>query len=564
MTRPRIDPVLGAATAVALGLRLWGLGYGLPHVYNPDESAIMLRAVGLAETGLNPGNFLYPTFYFYVLAAATGGLFAVQFALGIVDSIAAFESQFWSDPSAFYLTGRTLSALAGTLTVPVVYALGRRTGGVAVARIAATLMAVAYVPVRDAHFVKHDVPVTLLVACTVLAAHDVWRSGTRRSVVAASAIAGMSFATHYYAVFAIVPVAAALALRARDEAGALGRNGWIALATFGAVFFCLSPYVLLDIDTALRDIAANRTIVVDRARETFGLFGSGIEQLRLVATLGAGPLLLAAAVAGALLLGAGQPALAVWLLAFPAVFFVFISNSWPFGRSGNPLYPFLALCAAVAIERVAWAPRARRRLGPASGPWLAAALTLACAAQPLWHSAVLDRLMTRDDTRTVALDWIVRHVPAGAAVAVEPYSVPLAPTREWLADTLRASRGSLDRAGYRFRAQLERADYPSPAYRLFHLGEGGMDQDKRYLTPTARLGGPGGADPDRPSYFVLKRFTRDETSPLRDELRRHGRLIHAVSPFVGDGFEAQLPDFDVRPSTTVARPGPIVEIWARP
>ena len=58
--------------AVALGLRLIGLRYGLPYVYNPDEVSIMSRALAFAKGDLNPHNFLYPSLYFYVLFAWEG------------------------------------------------------------------------------------------------------------------------------------------------------------------------------------------------------------------------------------------------------------------------------------------------------------------------------------------------------------------------------------------------------------------------------------------------------------------------------------------------------------
>ena len=57
---------------LALALRVVGLQYGLPAVYNPDEVAIMARALSFAKGTLNPHNFLYPTFYFYVLFAWVG------------------------------------------------------------------------------------------------------------------------------------------------------------------------------------------------------------------------------------------------------------------------------------------------------------------------------------------------------------------------------------------------------------------------------------------------------------------------------------------------------------
>ena len=73
----RWTPWLIAALVVGTTLRLIGLGYGLPHVYNPDEVAIMNRAMGLAQNRLNPHNFLYPTLYFYALFVWEGAWFVI-------------------------------------------------------------------------------------------------------------------------------------------------------------------------------------------------------------------------------------------------------------------------------------------------------------------------------------------------------------------------------------------------------------------------------------------------------------------------------------------------------
>ncbi len=74
--RSRTWLALTALCALAFGLRVVGLQYGLPAVYNPDEVSIMARALGFARGTLNPHNFLYPTFYFYVLFAWVGGYLA--------------------------------------------------------------------------------------------------------------------------------------------------------------------------------------------------------------------------------------------------------------------------------------------------------------------------------------------------------------------------------------------------------------------------------------------------------------------------------------------------------
>jgi len=214
------DPVLVAVFAVGLGLRVAGLSHALPDVYNPDEVSILSRALGLGSGDLNPHNFLYPSLFFYVLAAATGVLAGFQWAIGQVSSLGAFEARFWQDPSPVYLAARLLVALAGALTVPATYAVARRVGGIQVARVAATLMAVAYVPVRDAHVVKHDVPATLLILLAVLASWRVWKSGRVLDYLLAGVSAGVAASFHYYGVYAVVPIVAAHGLRSGVTPGA--------------------------------------------------------------------------------------------------------------------------------------------------------------------------------------------------------------------------------------------------------------------------------------------------------------------------------------------------------
>jgi hypothetical protein len=551
------DPVLIGALALGAVLRVWGLGYGLPHVYNPDEVSILSRALALGQGTLNPQNFVYPSLYFYVLAAAAGASFAVQYLLGLTTSLAAFEASFWQDPSDIYLLARSLSAAAGILTVAAVYALGQRVGGRPPARLAALFMAVAYIPVRDAHFVKHDVAVTLVLVLVALAAWHIWQHGRTRHYVAGGALAGLAFALHYYAAFAVVPVIVAHLLRAGLRPAALAdRRPWLAAAVFCLVFAAGSPYLLIELPQALEDIRANRQIVVDRSLDTYGVFGGAWVHAQILVQQGAGLPLLLAVVFGAGAIVQRSAATALWLFSFPVTFFLFISNAWPYGRLQNPLYPFLAVAAAAGIL---WITRQfpRPRL-------TVAALTLACMLQPAMLAVLMNHLMTQTDTRTLAREWIHTHVPAGAGIAVQPYSVPLTPDRDWLAEVVRRQTGTLANAGYRTRRQLARSPYPAPAYRLIHLGVGGLDEDKIFRDP-AELIAPGGLDRlrrDEVSIVVLKRFVVPEADPLRDRVRAEGRLLFRASPF-RDGEEgvAQLPDYDIRPSLDVVRPGPIIEIW---
>ena len=221
--------LLLALLALAEWLRATGLSFGLPAVYNPDEVAIMSRALGFAKGDLNPHNFLYPTFYFYVLFAWVGGWFAFSWLTGAVASLGAFQTQFFLDPSGVYHAGRMLGVACGVATVWLTWILGARMAGWRAGACAALLMAVAPTAVRDAHYVKHDVPVTLAIVAAMVvlvrlarvgeAANAVVEPPSRAALAGAGAACGVAFSTHYYAIFLALPLALAVAARL----GAFGR-----------------------------------------------------------------------------------------------------------------------------------------------------------------------------------------------------------------------------------------------------------------------------------------------------------------------------------------------------
>ena len=558
--RGRLDPILLTALGIGLLLRLSGIGHSLPHVYNPDEVSILSRALGLAGGDLNPHNFLYPSLYFYALAAAVGAYAVVAMAAGQIHALAQFEAQFWQDPTSVYLAGRLLSVVAGVLTIWAVYRLALRVGDRMLARVAAILMAVAYVPARDAHFIKHDVPATLLITAAVLASWWVWQRGRTRDYVIAGAWVGLAFALHYPAVIASVALVAAHVLRTRRSPlrDLLGPRLWLAGLTSVAVFALCSPYVLIDFTTALRDIQANRAIIVERAQQTYGMFGSAIPQFDILRTQGAGLAWLLATAIGCVALARKSASAFVWLASFPVAFLLFISNTWPFGRTANPLYPFLAVMGAAGVVWVS------RRFGRFAMPALIV-VTAVVMAQPLVSAVRFDDLVAQTDTRTLAMRWIESHVTAGDGVAVEPYSVQLQTTREQLTVALQASGIQPNRIGRRSRTLLARSPYPSPAYRLFYIGERGMDEDKIYIPPEA-FSRPF-YDPTQAAtcvdYIVLKSDAPRGANPLSPIVARYATLVHTESPFAADASpdEGFMPDFDVKPSFGVERPGPTIDIW---
>jgi hypothetical protein len=552
---------------LALAIRVYGLRYGLPAVYNPDEVAIMSRTLAFGKWDFNPHNFLYPSFYFYALFAWEGLTAVLAVATRSVESFGAFQREFFLDPTRVFVAGRLLTALLGAGTAVATGVLGSRVtsiGGRLTGVFGALLLAVAPLHVLNSHYVKHDVPVTFLIVLAYLAFDRLWnesdlppeggnvKSTNRGSLIAAAAITGVAFSTHYYAIFLALPLAWSAARGARDRGDAIRRIA-IAAAVSGAVFFLLSPFILVEPATALRDIRANRQIVVDRAVDNLGYLSSAARYGSLLLFDTSGPIAALLALVGVGLALRRDPGRALWLLAFPLPFLLFIASTFPASRYLVPLVPFIAVFAAIAVTEI-WA---KHRL-------VAQTLFVAAFATAGFESLGTGAFIRQTDTRTLALDYIRTAIPSGATILTQPYSVPLEPTADVLREAVSRSGQEMPT---KTRLQIAREPYPVPAYRLIYLGRG-MDVDKLYL-PYEALN-QDALRRENVAFLVLKRYNdgAPATMSLLAALAGKGRRIAVFSPysrFAGaDGTpqaEPFLHNSDARITAALERPGPVVEIW---
>src|SRR5437016_5798561 len=138
--------------AAGLWLRLWGLSYGLPHpLARPDEEVLVARLLGCDAGDPHPHWFMYPTFYLYLLYGWVKALVLAAHALGLAPATALADLA-RRDPARLYLLARSLSVVLGTLAIAVGFILARALWDARAGLLAALLLAVAFLHVRDSHF----------------------------------------------------------------------------------------------------------------------------------------------------------------------------------------------------------------------------------------------------------------------------------------------------------------------------------------------------------------------------------------------------------------------------
>jgi Dolichyl-phosphate-mannose-protein mannosyltransferase len=384
---------------VAAGLRLWGINFGLPALYRPDEDVTVGRAMGIFHGILDPHFADWPHLYFYVAAAWLAPLRLIGLVQG---------------QASGYLWVRVLDALLGSLTVLLVFEFGRRAYGWLAGFLGAAALTVAFLHVRDSHFATLDIPLTLACVAALYIAYRTIHSGGVRPLLLNGISLGVAASLKYNGALVFAGIAAAQVLRARVERTRWPRIlAWLGLvAAVGIVTLAItSPFLVLDPGMTQHGIGY---IFAHLGKATAPAIGW--VQLSVALWSGIDPALVLLAIVGVAYAAWRRQPADVVILTFLAVYVLLIgAGRSVFFRYADPMIPFLLLVSgralAVLVERTAGGRT--RQLA------LAVALVLIGVA-PLVHDVRYDLLIQQQDTRTLAFDWLAQHVPAGSRAAV-PY-----------------------------------------------------------------------------------------------------------------------------------------------
>ncbi len=293
---PRILPIL--IVLLAAVVRIHGVRWGLPDVF--EEATPLRRAWEMWGWGpsrgldLNPHFFNYPSLTIYLQLLGQGILYLLLAAAGRIHGTIDFRVLYITDPTPFLIMGRAITILFAVGTVGVVYAIGKRIGGLACAVTAALLLALNPLHMAQSVVVEVDVPLTFFVALclfyvlripparggqTVPRDDQSSRTPIWRNYAMAGLAAGLAASAKYTGAFLILPLLAGhlIARRegSREKKKPARKPGWNLLLLSGGVaiaaFAVTSPFVFLDPKTFWHDLSFERTHM------RLGQFGSGDE-----------------------------------------------------------------------------------------------------------------------------------------------------------------------------------------------------------------------------------------------------------------------------------------------
>jgi len=474
---------------------------------------------------LNPGYFINPPAYTYVLHAAFQLAYGSREAVG--DALAA-------DPTGPFTLARVIAALLGTLAVGLLTWAGARLFDRRTALVAGLALAVAFLPVHYSHLALNDVPTLAPLALGLVGVAGIHRRGRLADYALAGAGLGVACATKYTAGALLVAILAV----ARTPRG-LGVAGAAALAGF----LVANPYALLDFP-AFREGLSKQS---DAANDGAGKLGmteeNGLLYYLGTLTWGLGWVPALAALLGVAALARTDRRLALALAGPPLLLLLFLGvQDRFFARWLLPAYPFLCLLAAHGA--LAFLPRGRRALVP-----VAAALL---AAQGLVYSVHNDRVLAREDTRGLVREWLVANVAPGAKVVVEPVFPD-----QWATDPGRPHPATGNGARWRkwptsrsFGRVVKLEDYERttrPGLVNAYVGAGYC-----WVVTGSTQYGRAFAEPEEVPQAIR----------YYAELRRRGEVVHRVTPWepgerVPFSFDFSFNAYPL----AYARPGPEVVVY---
>lgn len=408
ISRPLAWAGLSLVVLLGLMLRGYGLNFGLPANFHPDEvpkvNAIMRM---VAQGNLDPGYFLHPSLLLY----CTYGMTKLLLAFG-------YDATFRE--TAFF-AGRVVSLTAGVASIPLLYAIGSLLFKRVVGLSGALLLAVFPLHVTCSRYLKEDALLTFWILTTVLCVVCAVRKERPWLLIFSGLAAGITAGTKYSGMLIGLTALGAPWIVSRKV---IPDKRYLTYAILGLAlipigFFITTPYSVFNSEIFLRDFRSEsrhmqtgHTTAIDSWSQLWMyhfarslLPGMGYV-CALAAVASVGFLLRKRRIEGLVIVGL------VCLYYLPAEYVKAKPAPQP-ERYVVPCLPFLAICCAAMFSTLLQRVR----------PVYVVAVTCLFAIAPLLRSAELGSEVAVD-TRLRMAQWIRENIPPGSTIMMDwkPYN----------------------------------------------------------------------------------------------------------------------------------------------
>jgi hypothetical protein len=430
-TKSREKILVAALILLAVVVRLAGLSFGLPYVYQVDEARFVQLSSGVFKGDLNPHWFYLPNLYIYLVAGAWEGVYLTGKAIGKFRTPEDFLGRLDTDPTLLYMIGRLVTALISILTIFFMYVLGKKMYDWRAGMLAALFLIFSLEHNRASHYLYPDAPMILFIVLSLLFVWSVYQEGKTRDYLLAGLFAGLAFATKYGGHVLFIPLVLAHVFRGLEQKRPL-RKIVFSLPLIGSgvafilAFLATCPYVIFDFATFKSHFNWQSAHL-----STLGHYGTAesvsvpLFYLRygFLENLG---LIIQILALGGLILGFSKGRRREWILfSTPLILQVWVSTWKTYATRYMILSaPFFILIAAFFAD---WLLSRKPFGGAERTRWPGLALVALAVLPSAVRIFQFDVNLIRPDTRTVAKEWIETNLPPKTRIAMEQYGPPISP-----------------------------------------------------------------------------------------------------------------------------------------
>lgn len=455
------------AIVLALSLRLAGIKWGLPNIFNGDEPHFLNLAVSFGRGSLRPYAFKYPTLWPYFLFLCYGIYFLIWSGFGFLHGVGAFAGLYGWHPTGFYLIARLSAATFSLLAVWVLFQTGKEIEAFSWAWVFAAFSPLL---IYSAHEAKADSLMFFFICLGWHYAVKFFKSGERKDHFLSAVFWGLAFSSQFTA----LPVLSGLVILDFISPKNTPRIwAFEAVAVFLLAFVLGSPYSVLDFHNFWFWIhmhspaAMNSLQFWTRAAVAqhiaFNLLG--FEGFNFMAGF--------LALLGIFYLFYCDLKMALFLLSPILISFAILVNNPDGGvpRYLTSIFPSLDFMASAGIFFLL---KQKNRLRQVLVAVLLGVFVLLPAILKAWER---DQFMRLPDTRALAENWISKNIPQGAVIlADEPDTEPrlFMLRQELLALAERAKKNASPRSRLYF-AMAE--THPGGGYWVYRIKRSAWDLD---------------------------------------------------------------------------------------
>ncbi len=429
---------------IALVVRIYGNGFGLPDQFHIDEVHLVSRAIKFGSGDLNPHFFFYPTFYMYFLFVLYGITFLAGTIGGVYKSASEFGMQYFIDPSIFYLIGRTFSALFGVATVYVVYIFGKKFVGKSAGVAAAVMLGASTLHIELSHYTTTDIPLTFFITLALYFITCISVSGERKYYLLAGVAGGLAISTKYTAAL-LLPVMLLShfvyvysSRKMNRKAAFLNLDLFIMFILFAIVFVAASPFIVLDFKSFVNDIGIQQKLMQQGWLGDEVPVNMWIHSISVYLKDGLGVPVLLCGLLGVVYCFVRRKIELLSVSVFFVCYYLFVGrySNWVYARHWIGVFPALCICSAYLLNDLFRLSKLPERIRLDAVSITAMIMVIAPFNAALNH----DALLTVKDTRTISREWIEDNIPTGTTIAIEFACPQLKPTVESLKNKERAIR----------------------------------------------------------------------------------------------------------------------------